>query len=56
MYLTIAQAAERLQVSTKTIRRRIAEGSLKVKRLGGRTLRITESDLEEFIAKAGDTK
>ena len=50
-YLTIRQAAERLQVSTKTISRRIADGSLPCVRLGARTIRIRDVDLNDYINK-----
>ncbi len=46
--LTVAQVADRLALSTKSIRRRIAEGVLPVRRLGG-ALRISEADLRRYI-------
>lgn len=49
MLYTPAQAAERLQVSKKTIFRRIADGSIKAIRLGNKTIRIEEADLQAFI-------
>jgi excisionase family DNA binding protein len=51
MYLTVKQAAERLQVSKKTIFRRIADGSLVACRLTNKTLRIDEIDLESYMNK-----
>lgn len=48
-YLTIKQVAERLQVSTKTISRRIQDGSLPCYRLGFRTIRIRDADLQNYI-------
>ena len=48
-YLTIIQAAELLQVSTKTILRRIDDGSLPCVRLGARTIRIRNADLNDYI-------
>ena len=45
---TLAQVAERLQVSTKTVRRWIENDDLIAHRLG-RQLRIGESDLQAFI-------
>jgi len=48
-YLTIRQAAEKLQVSTRTITRRIQDGSLPCYRLGARTIRIRSTDLENYI-------
>ena len=50
-YLTIKQAAEKLQVSTKTISRRIEDGSLPCVRLGARTIRIRDVDLNDYINK-----
>ena len=46
--LTIKQAAEHLQVSSKTIRRWIDTGDLIAHRLG-RQWRISETDLQTFI-------
>jgi len=46
--LTLDQAAEVLQVSTKTIRRWIDAGELVAHRIG-RQLRISEADLQSFI-------
>jgi len=48
-FLTIRQAAEKLQVSTKTITRRLQDGSIPCIRLGARTIRIRSSDLEKYI-------
>ena len=45
---TLAQVAERLQVSTKTVRRWIENDDLIAHRLG-RQLRISEVDLQAFI-------
>ena len=46
--LTIKQAAEHLQVSSKTIRRWIDAGDLIAHRLG-RQWRFSETDLQTFI-------
>ena len=46
--LTIKQAAEHLQVSSKTLRRWIDAGDLIAHRLG-RQWRISETDLQTFI-------
>lgn len=48
-YLTIKQAAEKLQVSTKTITRRIKDGSIPCYKLGFRTIRIRDVDLQNYI-------
>lgn len=49
-FLTIADVAERLNVSTKTVARRINSGDLPAHRFGPRTVRISESDLKAFAA------
>lgn len=48
--LTINEAAARLTVSLKTLRRLIAAGSLPVVRIGG-LVRIRPEDLTNFIAQ-----
>jgi excisionase family DNA binding protein len=48
--LGIAEIAERLGVSTKTVRRWIARNELHVYRLG-RGLRVSEEDLIAFLSK-----
>jgi excisionase family DNA binding protein len=48
--LTLAEAAERLGYSARTVRRRIERGELPVFR-DGRILRICESDLLAYIAR-----
>ena len=49
MYLTVKQAAEILQVCTKTIFRRIEDGSLPAIRLSAKSLRIDEAELMRYI-------
>jgi hypothetical protein len=46
---TVQEAADYLGVSTKTIYKWIAEGSLKAHKIGKRMLRIDELDLYNFI-------
>ena len=46
--LSVAAVAGRLQVSTKTVRRWVEAGKLRIHRLG-RCVRISEADLQEFI-------
>ncbi len=48
-WLTVEQVAEWLQVSTKTIRRYIEDGSLPAVNLGGRAIRIRRQDLETWL-------
>ncbi|KQW47596.1 hypothetical protein ASC77_14215 [Nocardioides sp. Root1257] len=47
--VSIAEAAEILGVSTKTVRRFIAAGNLEAVRLGRRTIRIKTESLDRFI-------
>ena len=46
--LSVAIVAARLQVSTKTVRRWIETGRLRVHRFG-RCVRISEADFQEFV-------
>lgn len=46
--LTVADVAKHCQVSHRTVRRWIAEGHLKVVRLG-RLIRIRRSDFSKFL-------
>jgi excisionase family DNA binding protein len=47
---TIAYAAERLNVSPRTVRRLIDAGELRIIRIG-RSVRIDDDDLEKAIAR-----
>jgi excisionase family DNA binding protein len=49
-YYTINAVAEALDVSSRTVRRWIANGALAAHRLGG-ALRISEADLRAFLAE-----
>lgn len=49
--LSIAQAAEILGLSTKTIRRRIAAGDLPAYRNGCRLIRVKASDLNRLFRR-----
>jgi excisionase family DNA binding protein len=48
-FFTVAKVADRLQVSTRTVRRWIASGELKAHKLGG-VVRISDEDLRAFLA------
>ncbi|MDT0157248.1 excisionase family DNA-binding protein [Microbacterium sp. ARD32] len=45
-FITIQQAADALAVSTKTIRRRIADGTIPAKRIGSQIVRIPANALD----------
>jgi len=47
-WLTVQQAAESLQVSTKTIRRYIANGTIQAERVGPRLIRIDSASLDRL--------
>ena len=49
--LTIAEAAERLNLKPKTLRAWIGQRRITVVRPGGWTVRIPESDVERIIAE-----
>lgn len=48
-YETIAEAAARTGVSTKTIRRRIAEGRLKAYRFGPTLIRLHPAEVDGLL-------
>lgn len=49
-YLSIQQAAEYLSLNTKTIRRRIADGTLAASRVAGtNSIRIRLADLDRLM-------
>lgn len=47
--ISLAEAADALAVSTKTVRRYIAAGDLDAVRLGRRTIRIKAESIERLI-------
>ena len=47
-FLTVDEVATLLGYSTKTIRRRIADGSIRKAPLGGRSIRIPVSELDRL--------
>jgi excisionase family DNA binding protein len=50
--LTVREAAERLAVDPKTIRRLIQTGELRAIRVGSRLLRVPSSDVDALLASA----
>ncbi len=53
-YLTVAQAAEYLQLSKKTIRRLISHGKIRAAKLSNRIWRIKTLDMEKYIASVSN--
>ena len=49
--LSLQEAAEQYGMSTKTIRRRIADGTLVAYRVGPRSIRVTVADLEALATR-----
>lgn len=47
--VSLADTADALAVSTRTVRRYIADGQLEAVRLGRKTLRIKVDSIERFI-------
>lgn len=50
-YLTLAEAAELMSVSVKTLRRRIADGTLPAYRCGRRVIRVRLDDLDHVLQR-----
>ncbi len=49
--VSISQAARLVDVSPRTIRRRIADGSLTAYRFGPRVIRVDPNDVESFLKR-----
>lgn len=54
--LTVSQTAQYLQLSEKTIRRMIGNGSLPASKLGNRIWRIRAHDIDEYISNSYKSK
>ena len=54
--LTVSQTARYLQLSDKTIRRMIGNGSLPASKIGNHTWRIRACDVEEYVANSYTSK
>ena len=50
-YESLAQAAQRTEVSVKTLRRRIAAGLLPAYRCGPRTIRLDPQDVDNLMRR-----
>ena len=55
-YVTLAQAAELMSVSIKTVRRRIADGTLPAYRCGQRIIRVRLEDLQLVFRRIPSAK
>jgi excisionase family DNA binding protein len=57
-YLTVDQAANRLQVSTETVRRMLRDGRLDGVRMGGTKLgwRVAASKVERLLERGAATR
>jgi excisionase family DNA binding protein len=54
MLRTMKEAAEALGVSYRSVRRWVREGRIPAHRLGPRTVRIADEDLQHFIDASRD--
>jgi excisionase family DNA binding protein len=48
-YLTLSQAAELLGCHSRTIRRRVADGSLRGYRFGPRVIKVAATDVQALL-------
>lgn len=48
-YLTVKQAAEQLGVCSRTVRRRVADGSLPAVRVGPHLVRVRADDIVRLV-------
>lgn len=56
MYISVQEAAKRLDVCEKTIYRRIKDNSLPVIRLSANRIRIDEEDFNQFVSGMKERK
>ncbi len=54
--LTVAQTAEYLQLSEKTVRRMIGDGSLPASKVGNRTWRIRACDIDGYLSSTSNNQ
>lgn len=50
--LTIPEVAERLRISIRAVYERVAAGHIRTLKLGRRTTRIEEAEVERYLAEA----
>lgn len=50
-YVTLSQAADLMSVSVKTVRRRIADGTLPAYRCGSRVIRVRVAELDSAFRR-----
>lgn len=56
VYLSLEEAAEVLSLSVKTIRRRIADGTIPAYQCGNRSIRIRLEDLETALRRIPNSR
>ena len=54
--LTVSQTAEYLQLSEKTVRRLINDGSLHASKLANRSWRVRACDIEGYVSATSNVK
>ena len=47
--LSVAQVSAKLQCAKSTVRKLVADGSLRASRIGSRAIRISEADLQAYL-------
>lgn len=52
--LTVSQTAEYLQLSEKTVRRLISNGSLQASKIGNRSWRVRASDIDDYVSSTSN--
>jgi excisionase family DNA binding protein len=53
--LSVAQVSTRLQCAQSTVRKLVAAGELRAARIGRRTIRISETDLQAYLDGRANT-
>ncbi len=55
-YISTKQAAEKYNIAQVTVRKWLAEGRLKGKKVGPKLWRVSETELERYINEGGQDK